>query len=97
MQDNSKSVNKNPWNGTLAENTGMLIKAIANYPKIEQLSKYLEPKDFIHVKSLLLNCKNLVTIESDSLNCFMNENDNILNIGYELLDILTKFSTKSLI
>jgi hypothetical protein len=78
----------------VAENTGMLIKAIANNcPKIEQLSTYLEPKDFIHVKSLLLNCKNLITIELDSLNCFMNEND---NVGDELLDILTKFSPKSL-
>ena len=37
-----------------------LIKAIVNNcPKIKRLSTYLEPKDFIHVKILLLNCKYL--------------------------------------
>ncbi|RIA92878.1 hypothetical protein C1645_735984 [Glomus cerebriforme] len=78
-----------------AENTGMLIKAIANNcPKIKWLSTYLEPKDFIYVKSLLLNCKNLISVKFDSLNFGVNKND---NIGDELLEILTKFSPKSLI
>jgi hypothetical protein len=72
-----------------AENTGMLIKAIANNcPKIEELTTYLGPKDLIYVKSLLLNCRNLIRLCLDSLN----END---NIGNELLNILIKFSPKS--
>ncbi|PKK69992.1 hypothetical protein RhiirC2_747437, partial [Rhizophagus irregularis] len=41
-----------------AENTGLFIKAIANNcPKIKSLPIYLRSEDFIHVKSLLLNCK----------------------------------------
>ncbi|RIA99427.1 hypothetical protein C1645_730880 [Glomus cerebriforme] len=77
-----------------AENTEMLIKAISNNcPNIKQLSTYIEPKDFIHIKSLLLNCRSLRKIRLDNLNSFVNEND---NIGDELLDILTKFSPKSL-
>jgi hypothetical protein len=75
-----------------AENTGMLIKAIAKHcPKIKTLSTYIESKDFIHVKSLLLNCKNLTSIVFDSLNNDVNKN------GDELLNILAKFSPKSLI
>ncbi|PKY61889.1 hypothetical protein RhiirA4_487501, partial [Rhizophagus irregularis] len=52
-----------------AENTGILIKAIANnYPKIERLStSYLEPKDFIHVKSLLLNWTNFDITSEDNI------------------------------
>ncbi|CAB5303670.1 hypothetical protein RhiirA1_540293 [Rhizophagus irregularis] len=84
----------NPINKN-AENTGLLIKAIANNcPKINRLYTHLEPKDFIHVKSLLLNCRNLSRIEFDSLNILVNEN---YNFGDELLNILTEFSPKSLI
>jgi hypothetical protein len=73
-----------------AENTGMLIKAIANNcSKIEELTTHLGPKDLIYVKSLLLNCRNLIILRLDSLN----END---NIGNELLNILIKFSPNSL-
>ncbi|CAB5353193.1 unnamed protein product [Rhizophagus irregularis] len=53
---------------TIAENTGMLIKAIANNcSNIEQLSTYLVPEDFDYVKSLLLNCKNLIYLGLNSL------------------------------
>ncbi|EXX56185.1 uncharacterized protein OCT59_002983 [Rhizophagus irregularis] len=77
-----------------AENTEMLIKAIANNcSKIERLSTHLEPKDFIHVKSLLLNCKNLIHLEFNSLSFLLSEND---NTGDELLDNLTEFAPKSL-
>ena|SRR2546429_7978912 len=72
-----------------SENTGMLIKAIANNcPKIRKLSTYIEPKDFIHVKLLLLNCRHL---ESITFNSSKNDNN-----GDELLDILTKFTPESL-
>lgn len=76
-----------------AENSGMLIKAIAdNYPKIESLFTYFVSKDLIYAKSLLLlNCSNLTYLNLISLN----ENNNN-NTGNELLDILTKFSPKSL-
>ncbi|CAG8675986.1 hypothetical protein GLOIN_2v1781297 [Rhizophagus irregularis DAOM 181602=DAOM 197198] len=48
---------------TVAENTGIFIKAIANNcSNIEQLSTYLVPEDFDYVKSLLLNCDNLLDI-----------------------------------
>lgn len=74
----------------LSMNTGMLIKAIANNcPKIERLSTYLVFKDLIYVKLLLLNCSNLTYLAFNNLN----END---NIGDELVDILIKFSPKSL-
>ncbi|RIA88920.1 hypothetical protein C1645_806539 [Glomus cerebriforme] len=77
-----------------AKNTDMLIKAIANNcPNIKYLYTYLIPQDFIHVKSLLLNCCFLEKLAFDSINFFANKND---NIGDELLDILTKFSPKSL-
>jgi hypothetical protein len=76
----------------LAQNTGMLIKAIAkSCPKIKKLTTYLEPKDFIHVKSLLIKCRQLEEITFDSLNIFVND------IGDELFDILTKYSPMSLI
>jgi hypothetical protein len=78
-----------------ATNTGMLIKSIAkNCPKIKFLRTYLEPEDFIHVKSLLLNCRNLEDISFDNINFFVNESDD--NVGDELLNILAKFSPKSL-
>ncbi|GBB99583.1 hypothetical protein RclHR1_03570011 [Rhizophagus clarus] len=78
-----------------ARNTGMLIKAIAkNCPNIKLLFTYIEPKDFIHIKSLLINCKYLKTIRLDSLEFFVDENDN--NIGDVLLDIIISFSPKSL-
>ncbi|PKY62105.1 hypothetical protein RhiirA4_488014, partial [Rhizophagus irregularis] len=78
-----------------AKEAGILIKAIAdNCPKISDLYTYIEPKDFIHVKTLLLNCRFLRTIELRSLEFFINENDN--NIGDELLDIFILFSPKSL-
>ncbi|CAB5353524.1 unnamed protein product [Rhizophagus irregularis] len=76
----------------IAQNTGMLIKAIAkNCPKIEKLNTYLEPKDFIHVKSLLTKCRQLEEITFDSLNIFVND------IGDELFDIFTKCSPMTLI
>src|ERR1043166_9323822 len=52
----------------------------------------LETKDFIHVKSLLLNCICLKSIRFDSFNLITRDE----NIGDELLDILTKFSPKAL-
>ncbi|PKY57102.1 hypothetical protein RhiirA4_411527, partial [Rhizophagus irregularis] len=73
----------------------MLIISIANNcPKIKTLRAYIEPKDFIYVKSLLLNCKYLEVVKFDSLYAFINLNDNIL--GDELLDILAEFSPKFL-
>ncbi|CAB4418631.1 unnamed protein product [Rhizophagus irregularis] len=78
-----------------AKEAEILIKAIVdNCPKISDLYTYIEPKDFIHVKTLLLNCRFLRTIELRSLEFFINENDN--NIGDELLDIFILFSPKSL-
>ena len=62
----------------------MLIKAIANHcPNIERLSTHIEPKDFIHLKSLLLNCRNLVYLEFKSLNNVVDENN---YVGDELLE-----------
>ncbi|RGB30145.1 hypothetical protein C1646_765731 [Rhizophagus diaphanus] len=78
-----------------AKETGILIKAIAdNYPKINLLYTFIEPKDFIHVKTLLLNCRFLKTIGLESLEYSMNKNDN--NIGDELLNIFILFSSKFL-
>ncbi|CAB5197583.1 hypothetical protein RhiirA5_426140 [Rhizophagus irregularis] len=78
-----------------AKEAEILIKAIVdNCPKISDLYTYIEPKDFIHVKTLLLNCRFLRIIELRSLEFFINENDN--NIGDELLDIFILFSPKSL-
>ena len=78
----------------------MLIRAISNNcPKIKWLSTQLVPEDFIYLQSLLLNCRNLRRVEFDSLYIFEDQNNddvNIGNIGDELLDILTKFSSKSL-
>ncbi|PKY32579.1 hypothetical protein RhiirB3_450860 [Rhizophagus irregularis] len=52
-----------------ANNAGILIEAIAKHcPKVEELTTYRGPKDFIHVKSLLLNnCRNLSSIVLNSL------------------------------
>ncbi|PKB98977.1 hypothetical protein RhiirA5_430487 [Rhizophagus irregularis] len=78
-----------------AKEAGILIKAIAdNCPKINYLRTYIGSKDFIHVKTLLLNCRFLKTIDLKSLDFFINENDN--NIGDELLNIFISFSPKSL-
>ncbi|CAB5344487.1 unnamed protein product [Rhizophagus irregularis] len=78
-----------------AKEAGILIKAIAvNCPKISDLDTNIEPKDFIHVKTLLLNCRFLRKLRLKSLEFFINENDN--NIGDELLDIFILFSPKSL-
>jgi hypothetical protein len=76
-----------------AENTGMLIKAIANNcPKIKSLPIYLKSTDFIHVKSLLLNCKYLEDIKFYGMDSVSTDD----NVGDELLDILTEFSPKLL-
>ncbi|CAB4396312.1 unnamed protein product [Rhizophagus irregularis] len=78
-----------------AKETGILIKAIANNcPKINCLYTYIEPKDFIHVKTLLLNCRFLKKIVLVSLKFSINKNDN--NIGDELLNIFILFSPKFL-
>jgi hypothetical protein len=74
-----------------ARNTGILLKAISNNcPKIKLLSAQLRFEDLIYLKLLLMNCKNLNKLYLYSL---MDENN---YIGDELLDILTKFSPKSL-
>jgi hypothetical protein len=73
-----------------AENTGMLLKAISNHcPNIGHLNTNLGSKDLIHLKSLLMNCRNLKSLCLNSLN-------EVNDIGDKLLDILTKFSPKSL-
>ncbi|PKC60501.1 hypothetical protein RhiirA1_467922 [Rhizophagus irregularis] len=73
---------------TVAENTGMLIKAIANNClNIEQLSTYLVPEDFDYVKFNIFRIK--------QFRLFTNMNDENDNIGDNLLDLLTKFSPKS--
>jgi hypothetical protein len=73
-----------------AENTGMLLNAISNHcPKVENLNMHLGLKDLIYLKSLLMNCRNLKSLDLNGLN----ENN---DIGDKLLDILTKFSPKSL-
>jgi hypothetical protein len=73
-----------------AESTGMLLKAISNHcPKIKNLTTHLGPKDLIYLKYLLINCRNLKILQLNSLN----ENN---DVGDKLLDILTKFSPKSL-
>lgn len=78
-------------------NVGKLIKAISNNcPKIVQLSTHLIPEDFIHVKLLLLNCKSLVYLELENSNNVVDENNNVGNVGDELLDIIAKFSPKLL-
>ncbi|CAG8711856.1 hypothetical protein GLOIN_2v1791280 [Rhizophagus irregularis DAOM 181602=DAOM 197198] len=58
-------------------NFRMLIKTISNNncPNIEQLSTYLVPEDFDYVKSLLLNCKNLIYLGLNSLDYFTDMND----------------------
>jgi hypothetical protein len=86
-----KVIHSIPINSKSINDAGMLIKAIANNcPRIKELTIYLKPKDFIHVKLLLLNCKHLKDIN------FVNAEDENVNIGDELLDILTKFSPNSL-
>ncbi|CAB4376994.1 unnamed protein product [Rhizophagus irregularis] len=65
--------------------------AIYEFPNLQQLTFIY---DFIHVKTLLLNCRFLKTIDLKSLDFFINENDN--NIGDELLNIFISFFPKSL-
>ena len=43
------------------------------------LYTYLIPNDFIHIKSLLINCRALVEIQVDILDFFANENENTGN------------------
>ena len=69
-----------------AKNTGMLIKAIANNcPKIERLSTYIKPKDFIHVKSLLLNCRSLTFIRFDGLKFFV-ESPSAMQMNVQIMN-----------
>ena len=76
------------------KNTGTLFKAIANNcPRINTLFMHLEPKDFVHIKPLLLNCRQLKCI---AFNSFDTSAVGDVNKGDELLDILTKFSPNSL-
>ncbi|RIA96738.1 hypothetical protein C1645_754178 [Glomus cerebriforme] len=83
----------NSTNITTDRNVEILIKAIAsNCPNLEVLHINLDLKDFIHIISLLLNCKNLVEIR-------LNNSTFVYNgyyVGNELLDILAKFSPMSL-
>ncbi|GBC06697.1 hypothetical protein RclHR1_00070064 [Rhizophagus clarus] len=83
------------YNMNAIKNTGMLIKAIANNcSKIQSLSVHIDKNDFIHVKSLLLNCKNLIGIELMRSRSFFYDDP---GDGDELLDMFAKFSPKSLI
>ena len=51
-------------NEVKTKNTGILIRAIANNcPNIKVLYTYLIPDDFIHMKSLLINCRALAQIQ----------------------------------
>jgi hypothetical protein len=89
MEGNILDVCVNISNKSAAENTGMLLKAISNHcPKIKYLITHVGPKDLIYLKSLLMNCRNLESLYLNSLD----END----IGDKLLDLITKFSPKSL-
>ncbi|GES83901.1 hypothetical protein GLOIN_2v1575807 [Rhizophagus clarus] len=64
-----------------AEYSGMLLETISNHcPKIEYIGTYLRPKDLIYVESLLMNCRDLISLFLDSL-------DETNNIEDELLDI----------
>jgi hypothetical protein len=88
-EGNISNVSVHTFNKSV-KNTGMLLKAISNHcPKIEHLNTYLGPNDLIYLESLLKNCRNLKRVYLDSLD----ENN---DIGDKLLDILTKFSPKSL-
>ena len=79
------------------ENTGMLVRAIANNcPNIKKLHAYIIPDDFIHIKSLLINCRSLVEVRFAKFDCYFLVSDNMC-MGDELLDILAKFSPNSLI
>ena len=47
------------------KNDGMLIEAIANNcPKIKNIYIYFEHKDFVHVKPLLLNCRQTTVVKN---------------------------------
>ncbi|CAB4376980.1 unnamed protein product [Rhizophagus irregularis] len=74
----------------IIKNTGMLIKEISNNcPNIKILYTFIESKDFIHIKSLLLNCKKLQDIRFYNLNNFIEDYYHNDNIGDELLNILS--------
>ena len=80
----------------IAKDAGVLIKAISNHcPKIKYLTISITPKDFIYVK-LLLNCKYLTSLDLCGEKNFEDEDNNNNNIGDELLNILTKYSPKTL-
>ncbi|GBB98244.1 hypothetical protein RclHR1_03180009 [Rhizophagus clarus] len=89
---NLSHVSLHTSNESAAENTGILLKTISIHcPKIENLITYIIPKDLIYVKSLLMNCRNLKDLHFKCLN------GNNSDIGDELLNIMAKFSPKSLI
>jgi hypothetical protein len=76
------------------KNTGILIKEISiNCPNIQVLNTLIEPRDFIHVKSLLLNCRKLQDLSFYCINHFVDHDD---NIGDDLLDILSLYNDNSL-
>ncbi|CAB5350013.1 uncharacterized protein OCT59_000412 [Rhizophagus irregularis] len=73
-----------------ADNTGILVQAISNRcPNIQFLSTYIGINDLIYVETLLKNCKGLVRLYLDNA-------DEINDIGDKLLGILAKFSPESL-
>lgn len=74
-----------------SKNLEIIIKSIAdNCPKVRNLSIRITLKEFNFIKLILLNCRNLVSVEFDSL---YYEND---IIGDEILNDLIEFSPKSL-
>ncbi|RGB22295.1 hypothetical protein C1646_730900 [Rhizophagus diaphanus] len=76
------------------KDTELLIQAVSkNCPKIKFLRTYIEPKYFIDIKSVLLNCKNLEKLRLDNSRPIYDEE----NTGDELLNILSEFSPDSLI
>ncbi|PKC56105.1 hypothetical protein RhiirA1_542241 [Rhizophagus irregularis] len=78
-----------------AKDTELLIQAVSkNCPKIKFLRTYIEPKYFINIKSVLLNCKNLEKLRLDNINRPRYDEE---NTGDELLNILSEFSPDSLI
>ncbi|CAB4418289.1 unnamed protein product [Rhizophagus irregularis] len=77
------------------KDTELLIQAVSkNCPKIKFLRTYIEPKYFINIKSVLLNCKNLEKLRLDNIN---RPRYDVENTGDEILNILSEFSPDSLI
>ncbi|RGB37211.1 hypothetical protein C1646_757162 [Rhizophagus diaphanus] len=73
------------------KNLEIFINSIANNcPKVRDLSIGITSKEFSFIKSILLNCRNLVCVEFDSI-CY--END---IIGDEILNYLIDYSPNSL-